>query len=107
MISIAIRRFGTGNYDSIKEASGFSTAVSTGSRDEFAKAAPPMPVTLLTDDERMIQDSVRKWANHDLKPLVREMEKNELISPSIIQELYTQGYMSLEIPEEYGGVGKE
>ena len=106
MISIAIRRFGTGNYDSIKEASGFSTAVSTGSRDEFANAAP-VPVTFLTDDKRMIQDSVRKWANHDLKPLVREMEKNELISPSIMQELYTQGYMSLEIPEEYGGVGKE
>jgi len=106
MISIAIRRFARkAKHDSIKGASGLSTAVSTGSRDEFANAAPPMPVTLLTDDERMIQDSVRKWANHDLKPLVREMEKNELISPSIIQELYTQGYMSLEIPEKYGGVG--
>lgn len=64
-----------------------------------------MPVTVLTDDEYMIQDSVKRWADQHLQPLVREMEKNERISPSIIQELFTQGYMSLEIPEEYGGVG--
>lgn len=66
---------------------------------------PMMPVTTLTEDETMIQDSVRAWANTNIKPLVREMEQQQQISPSIIQQLFQNGYMGLEIPTEYHGAG--
>lgn len=65
----------------------------------------PSPVTLLTEDERMIKESVRKWASKDLKPHVEEMETNECIHPSVIQQLFENGYMSMEINEKYGGIG--
>ncbi|GFH48137.1 hypothetical protein CTEN210_04613 [Chaetoceros tenuissimus] len=65
----------------------------------------PSPITLLTEDERMIKESVRKWAIKDLKPRLQEMETNECIYPSVIQKLFENGYMSMEINEKYGGIG--
>lgn len=64
-----------------------------------------MPITVLTEDERMIQESVRSWANISLKPIVHEMERQEQIPETIIQQLYESGMMSLEIPTEYNGAG--
>lgn len=64
-----------------------------------------MPVTSLTEDESMIRDSVQAWANTELKPLVREMEQDEQIPPSLLQKLFQNGYMSLEIPPEFHGSG--
>jgi short/branched chain acyl-CoA dehydrogenase len=64
----------------------------------------PPPITLLTQDETMIQDSVRAWANNELKPMVRQMEKEEQISPTIIHKLFQNGFMALEIPQEHNGL---
>ena len=91
------------DYNSFNASNGFS---SFSTNYHATTHATPIPLTVLTDDEEMIQNSVKKWGNQHLQPaLVRQMEKNERISPSIIQDLFTQGYMSLEIPEKYGGVG--
>jgi len=52
----------------------------------------------------MTQDSVRTWADRELKPLVRQMEQEEQISPIIVRQLFDNGFMALEIPEEYSGL---
>jgi len=64
-----------------------------------------MPVTTFTEDEEMVRDAARMWANQELKPLVREMDNECKTRPEVIQGLFDHGFMGMEIPEEYGGSG--
>lgn len=64
-----------------------------------------LPVTMFTDDENMIRDSVRQWSRNVLLPVVREMDNNSKYKIEILNDLFTNGYMGIEIPIEYGGSG--
>lgn len=50
-------------------------------------------------------ESVSKFANDVIAPKVREMDENEAMDPSVVEQLFEQGLMGVEIPEEYGGAG--
>lgn len=50
-------------------------------------------------------DSVSKFAADIIAPKVREMDENETMDPAIVEQLFEQGLMGVEIPEEYGGAG--
>ena len=52
-----------------------------------------------------MQQSVSKFAADIILPKVREMDEAESMDPSIVEQLFEQGLMSIEIPEEYGGAG--
>jgi len=77
--------------------------------DESAERSsphPPLPVTAsFTEDELMTRENVRTWANEVLRPSVRAMDEAATIDPSILQDLFAQGFMGLEIPEDHGGSG--
>lgn len=64
-----------------------------------------MPVTRFTEDEEMVRDAARQWANDILKPVVREMDDECQTKPEIIQGLFESGFMGMEVPEEFGGSG--
>ena len=50
-------------------------------------------------------ESVSKFANEVIAPKVREMDEAETMDPVIVEQLFEQGLMGIEIPEEYGGAG--
>lgn len=50
-------------------------------------------------------ESVSKFAQEVIAPKVREMDEAEKMDPSLIEQLFEQGLMGIEIPEEYGGAG--
>ena len=50
-------------------------------------------------------DSVSKFALEQIAPKVRDMDEAEAMDPVIVEQLFEQGLMSVEIPEEYGGAG--
>ena len=50
-------------------------------------------------------ESVSKFANEVIAPKVREMDEAEAMDPTIVEQLFEQGLMGIEIPEEYGGAG--
>lgn len=66
---------------------------------------PPTPISHMTDTEAMMADAVSKFANEVIAPKVREMDENEKMDPSIVENCFEQGFMGIEIPEEYGGSG--
>lgn len=65
----------------------------------------PTPITHFSETEQMLCDSVSKFANDIIAPKVREMDEAEKMDPQIIEQLFEQGLMGFEIPEEYGGAG--
>lgn len=84
----------------------FSNSLESGSNDSrFTPSNPPPPVTSFTEDEEIIRGSVRSWAQNTLKPLVRDMDNEGQLRPEILSDLFQQGFMGMEIPEQYGGSG--
>ncbi len=59
----------------------------------------------LTEDERMIQDSARAYAQEKLQPRIIDAFANETTDASIFKEMGEMGLMGITIPEEYGGLG--
>lgn len=53
----------------------------------------------------MLAESVSKWANEEVAPKVREMDEAEKMDPTVVEQMFEQGLMAFEIPEEYGGAG--
>ncbi|PKS09301.1 hypothetical protein jhhlp_003915 [Lomentospora prolificans] len=66
---------------------------------------PPTPITHLSEVESAMRDSVAKFANDVILPKVRDMDEAEAMDPAIVEQLFEQGFMGVEIPEEYGGAG--
>ena len=64
------------------------------------------PVTTFSEDEQLVRDTVRQWAVSELLPVVREMDDAAQMKPEIVQSLFANGLMGMEIPPEYeGGAG--
>ncbi|CAB9526529.1 Short/branched chain specific acyl-CoA dehydrogenase, mitochondrial (Partial), partial [Seminavis robusta] len=61
------------------------------------------PITVFTEDEQMTRDAVRQWAREELQPIVRDMDNEAKLRPEILQALFDQGFMGMEIPAEYNG----
>ncbi|KAF2427232.1 acyl-CoA dehydrogenase NM domain-like protein [Tothia fuscella] len=66
---------------------------------------PPTPITHMSETEALMADSVQKFASEVILPKVREMDEAETMDPSVVEQLFEQGLMGIEIPEEYGGAG--
>jgi glutaryl-CoA dehydrogenase len=59
----------------------------------------------LTEDERMIRDAAREFAQGALQPRVTAAWRDELTDPAIFREMGERGLLGVTIPEEYGGAG--
>ena len=71
--------------------------------EDTATHAPPL--TILAEDEAILRDSVRDFADAQVRPLVREMDEHARIPRALIDQLFELGVMGIEIPESYGGSG--
>ena len=63
------------------------------------------PLTALAEDELILRDSVRAFAEAQVRPLVREMDEHAKIPRALVDRLFDLGVMAIEIPEAYGGAG--
>jgi butyryl-CoA dehydrogenase/short/branched chain acyl-CoA dehydrogenase len=66
---------------------------------------PPPALTALSEDERLFQTTVRRFAREQIRPHVREMDEAGVFRKDIIKQFFDMGLMGIEIPEEYGGQG--
>ena len=55
----------------------------------------------------MLVDMVRDFANTEIAPIAKEMEKNGKIPKEIISQMAELGLMGIPIPEKYGGAGMD
>ena len=49
--------------------------------------------------------AVAKFAREQIAPRVRAMDESATMDPAVIRGLFDQGFMGIEIPERFGGVG--
>jgi glutaryl-CoA dehydrogenase len=59
----------------------------------------------LTDEERMIRDTARRYCQDKLMPRILEANRNEIFHREIMTEMGAMGFLGPTTPEEYGGAG--
>src|SRR6187401_3074562 len=59
----------------------------------------------LTEEERMVRDSSRAYAQDKLMPRVQEAFRHEKTDPSIFAEMGELGLLGPTVSEDYGGAG--
>ena len=58
-------------------------------------------MTQFTEDEEMVRDAARHWANEVLRPLVRDMDNDGKTRPDVIQGLFDHGFMGMVSSDVY------
>ena len=61
------------------------------------------PLTKLSEEEELFRDTVRDFAERDIRPRVAAMEKASAIDPALLVRCFELGLMGIDIPETYGG----
>ncbi len=59
----------------------------------------------LSEDERLIRDSARAYAQDKLAPRIIEAYERESVEPGIFREMGALGLLGLTLPEKYGCAG--
>jgi short/branched chain acyl-CoA dehydrogenase len=69
------------------------------------EVAAGSPLTLLSEEEQMFQQSVRDFAVEKIRPLVNQMDHDATMSKDLIDSFFDLGIMGVEVPEQWGGAG--
>lgn len=64
-----------------------------------------LPLTALSEEEIMFRDTVRSFAEENIKPLAKKMDEEATFDKELVKKFFDLGVMGIEIPEEYGGAG--
>ena len=60
---------------------------------------------MLSEDEKLFRDSVYRFADREIRPLVREMDETASMPRRLIDRLFELGVMGIEVPDDLGGSG--
>ena len=60
---------------------------------------------ILTEDEKMIVELAADFAKQAIAPIADEMEAAGRIPKAVIAQMAELGFMGINIPEAYGGIG--
>ena len=63
------------------------------------------PLTALSEEERMFQAMAREFAANEILPHVEEMDREGAFNHALLEDIFAQGFMGIEVDEAYGGCG--
>jgi len=63
------------------------------------------PLTKLSEEEELIRDTVRDFAEREVRPRVAAMERASTVDPALLAKCFELGLMGIDIPESHGGAG--
>src|SRR5213593_2241552 len=61
----------------------------------------------LTDEQKLIQETARKFVDAELVPHVRQWEEKGEIPRSFYAKMADLGFLGAPVPEKYGGAGMD
>ena len=62
-----------------------------------------IPLTDLSEDEKLFQETVRSFADEKIRPLVSSMDRDAKMPRELIDACFELGLMGIELPENFGG----
>jgi len=63
------------------------------------------PLTALTEEERMYQAMAHEFAVNEISPHVETMDREGVFNRVLLEKIFAQGFMGIEVSEAHGGSG--
>jgi glutaryl-CoA dehydrogenase (non-decarboxylating) len=61
----------------------------------------------LTDEQRLLEQSVREWAGREVAPRIRELDREHRFDRGLIPQMAALGLLGICVPADYGGAGMD
>src|ERR671913_2080629 len=61
----------------------------------------------LTDEQQMLEQSVREWTAREVAPRIRDLDRAHRFDPGILPQMASLGLLGISVPQEYGGAGMD
>ena len=61
----------------------------------------------LTEEQRLLEQSVREWAAREVAPRIHDLDREHRFDKNIFPLMASLGLLGISVPEEYGGAGMD
>jgi glutaryl-CoA dehydrogenase (non-decarboxylating) len=61
----------------------------------------------LTDEQRLLEQSVREWGGREIAPHIRELDRAHKFDRGILPKMADLGLLGISVPAKYGGAGMD
>ncbi len=61
----------------------------------------------LTEEQKLLELSVREWAAREIAPRIRQLDREHRFDPAILPQMAELGLLGICLPEEFGGAGMD
>ena len=61
----------------------------------------------LTDEQRLLEQSVREWGARDIARRIHDLDREHRFDPNILRQMASLGLLGVCVPSEYGGAGMD
>src|SRR3954453_15338113 len=61
----------------------------------------------LTEEQRLLEQSVREWGAREVAPKIRELDREHRFDRNILPQMAELGLLGCSVPQEYGGAGMD
>jgi glutaryl-CoA dehydrogenase (non-decarboxylating) len=61
----------------------------------------------LTEEQRLLERSVREWAGREVAPRIKELDRAHSFDRNILPQMADLGLLGISVPAEYGGAGMD
>jgi glutaryl-CoA dehydrogenase (non-decarboxylating) len=61
----------------------------------------------LTEEHRLLENSVREWGAREIAPKIRELDREHRFDKNILPQMAELGLLGCSVPAEYGGAGMD
>jgi glutaryl-CoA dehydrogenase (non-decarboxylating) len=61
----------------------------------------------LTEDQRLLEQSVRQWAAREVAPRIHDLDREHRFDRAVLSGMASLGLLGIAVPETYGGAGMD
>src|ERR1035437_8461232 len=61
----------------------------------------------LSDEQRLLEQSVREWAAREVSPTIHDLDREHRFDKSAFPQMAALGLLGISVPQEYGGAGMD
>jgi glutaryl-CoA dehydrogenase (non-decarboxylating) len=61
----------------------------------------------LSEEQRLLEQSVREWAGREVAPRIRELDRSHRFDRALLPQMAELGLLGISVPTEYGGAGMD
>ena len=61
----------------------------------------------LTEEQRLLEQSIREWAGREVAPKIHDLDRQHKFDRAVFPQMASLGLLGISVPQQYGGAGMD